>query len=55
MKKNTGDRVLAGDELAVLYSSDEEKLDSGEEKFRESVVISDERPKEIPLIYRIIR
>ena len=55
MKKNTGDRVLAGDELAVLYSSDEEKLDSGEEKFRESVVISNERPREIPLIYKIIR
>lgn len=54
MKKNTGDPVCAGEEIAVLYSSEEELLSAAEEKFLSSISYSQSKPTENPMIYDII-
>ena len=48
-----GDRVGAGDRLATLYSSREDLLDAGEERFRDSISIGSERREPAPLFHRI--
>lgn len=51
LKKKTGDSVKAGDVLAVLYTSNDSLFEAAEEKYKQSVVIQAEAPKEEPLIY----
>ncbi len=53
--KKTGEKVMAGDTLAILYTSDKERLPAAEEKFRESIRISDKEPDRPVLIYGIVR
>lgn len=54
MEKKAGDRVQAGDVLAVLYAEDEAKFGPAEEKFRAALTFRDEAPAPIPLIYALV-
>ena len=51
LKKKTGDSVKVGDVLAVLYTSDESLFNNAKEKYKQSVAIMEQPPKEEPLIY----
>lgn len=53
--KKTGDRVEAGDEIALLYANDEKLFAEAEQRIRASVRIEREKPESNPLIYNIIR
>jgi len=54
--KKRGEKIHKGDLLAVLYASDENRLDSAEAQFRESAVIGDEELHgTYPLIYKTVR
>ncbi len=53
--KKTGDKVLCGDVIARLYTSNNNKLEAAEKVFRASVEFSEAPPKANPLIYKIIR
>lgn len=48
--KKTGDAVREGEEIAILYTSDEKRFASASEKFLCSTFISDERPQPRPLV-----
>ena len=54
LQKKTGDKILKGDVIATLYTNKEPSFSSAENIFRESVVISKEKPQQMPLIYNII-
>ncbi len=51
--KKTGERISAGEKLAVLYANDESKLQKGSELLKEAYVIKDKPKKEETLIYAI--
>ena len=51
IEKKTGDHVQKGDVLATLYADDEKLFDKAEQKYRESLVMSDEAVKRNPLLY----
>lgn len=51
LKKKPGDRVAKGETMAVLFASKEELFFDAEEKFREAVEISEERPKTEKMIF----
>ena len=51
IEKKTGDRVEKGDVLATLYADDEKLFDKAEQKYKESLVMSDEAVKRNPLLY----
>lgn len=53
--KKTGDRVRAGDVLAVIHTSCEEKALAGEKIFRSALEFSEEKPAEKKLIIDIVR
>ena len=53
--KKTCDKVNLGDTIAILYAENDEKLKNGEKLFNTSYVISHEKPKSKPLIYKTIR
>jgi len=55
LEKKIGDRVAAGEALAVLYSSDDAKLRAGETQFLSAVKISPRRPRAVPVVRKIIR
>ena len=55
IEKKTGDKIEAGEVIATLYSSSEERLDDGEAQYLAALTISDEAPDELPLIHKIIR
>jgi pyrimidine-nucleoside phosphorylase len=50
LNKKTGDKVEKGEVLATLYTNDETKLSSAQEKFIASTIISNEKPVLRPLI-----
>lgn len=50
LRKKTGDRVCAGDVLAVLYTSEERRFADAKVRFLEAVRISEEKPAAKPLI-----
>lgn len=50
----TGDRVKAGDSIAVLHTSDEQRADAAKKQFLSSVRIEDKRVDIQPLIYKIV-
>ncbi len=55
LKYKTGDFVEKGETVAVLMTSKEEKLQAAKEMFESAVSYSDEKPKEMPLIYGIVK
>lgn len=50
LKKKTGDYVKEGEELAVMYTSDEKRFESAINKFYDSTVILNDEPKKRPLV-----
>lgn len=54
LNKKTGDRLEAGDTLAVLYTNLEEKIPEAKEKFLSAFDFSEEPVKRNPLIYKVI-
>jgi pyrimidine-nucleoside phosphorylase len=48
LARKTGDEVYAGDVIATLYSSSEQRLDEGERILLDAYDIRDERPKAVP-------
>lgn len=50
LKKKTGDYVKEGEELCVMYTSDEKRFESAVNKFYESTVILSDEPKKRPLV-----
>lgn len=55
LQKNTGDRVRAGDEIAVMYSGNKDTLDAAEKMFVSAIEYSDTKPNDMPLIYGILK
>lgn len=55
LHKKTGDRVLKGDIIAVLYAENHQKLESAKNLFKSSYTIDDKTPVTGPLIYKTIR
>lgn len=49
-RKKTGDTVKCGEEIAVLFAADEEKLASGKKRLEEALEFSNTAPQKIPLI-----
>ena len=49
-RKKTGEAVRRGETVAVLYASDDERLEAGLEKLRDSVRIAPEQPAPRKLI-----
>lgn len=54
LRKKTGDKVQKGDTLAILYSDRESAFCASEQKFLSALEFSKEKPKDLPLIYKII-
>ena len=54
MKKRLGDRVSAGDELAVFHVNDEKNLDEAVNRFKKAIKIDDKTPEKLPLVYRVV-
>lgn len=54
MKKRYGDRVEAGEELAVFYVNDETDLAQAEAAFRAGLTIRLAPPEPLPLVYDIV-
>ena len=52
--KKRGDKVEAGDDLAVVYYNDEKRLDEALKKLSDSYVISDSAPEKQDLIKKVI-
>ena len=50
LKKKTGDYVKEGEELCVMYTSDEKRFEGAVNKFYESTVILSDEPKKRPLV-----
>lgn len=55
LNKKSGDKVAKGDIIATLYTNNENSLNTAKEKFLSAIECSNEKPKEIPLIYEIVR
>ncbi len=55
LRKKTGDFVRAGEVLAVMHASSEEKMHAGEKIFRASLEFSAEKPERKKLIIDILR
>ena len=55
LRAKTGDLVKAGDTLATLYTSREEKLAAAEKTFLSAIELSAEKPRKTPLILDIVR
>lgn len=53
--KKTGDEVAKGDVVARLYTNNESSIKETEKKFKMGHKISNNEPKEIPLVYKIIK
>ena len=54
LNKKTGDWVQKGDTIATLYSCRESAFCASEQKFLSALEFSKEKPKDLPLIYKII-
>ena len=54
MKKRYGDFIHANEPYAQLYVNDASRLDEAMELIKKAVVISGEKPEELPLVYEII-
>ena len=54
IEKKTGDAVCAGEVIARLYSSSEDRLDEGERAYLAALDFSEGAPEELPLIHNVI-
>ena len=54
LKKKTADRVEKGEVIATVYSSDENRINQGEKMYLEAVTISDNKPAELPNIFKTV-
>lgn len=52
--KKTGDSVSVGDTLAVLYTSEEHRLEVASKRLIDATYIGDTKPEDVPLIYDIV-
>jgi acetate kinase len=52
--KKTGDKVDKGDTIAILYTSDNSRLEAAKKRLIESTIIGDAKPTEEPLILDIV-
>ncbi len=52
--KKTGDKVCTGDTVAILYTSDKNKLANAEQCFLSATNITDKEPKKAPIILGIV-
>lgn len=55
MKKRYGDYVYIGEPIAELHVNDEAHLDDAIECLKEAVIIQDDEPEKLPLVYSIQR
>lgn len=55
LKKKTGDYVHAGDELCVMYTSDEKRFAGALDRFYASTHISQEKPESRPIVLDKVR
>ncbi|WP_232294358.1 hypothetical protein [Syntrophaceticus schinkii] len=55
MRKKAGDRVVAGEVLAVLHVNSLENLDEAKQRLSRAFTIGREQPSLPPLIYDVIR
>ena len=55
IKKKTGDFVDANEVIAELYTSKEDKIEEAKELFLSSITISQDKPKDLPMVYKIIK
>ena len=54
LDKKRGDKVLRGDRLATLYSSDENRLSAAEELFISAYSFEDNEGEKVPVIHSIV-
>lgn len=52
--KKTGDKIQAGEPIAVLYTATARDFKTAEQCYRSALTIGEERPMEQPLVYRKI-
>ena len=55
LNKKRGDKVSKGETLAYIYANDEGKIEKATKNVIESYHITKESPKDIPLIYWVVR
>jgi pyrimidine-nucleoside phosphorylase len=55
LSKKRGEKVLKGDTLAFIHANNENKIEKSTRNIIESYHITKEKPKEIPLIYGVVR
>ena len=55
LNKKNGDLVHKGDTIATLYSCNNESFAGAEKRFLSAIQISDKKPCEQALIYKIIQ
>lgn len=55
LKKKTGDYVHVGDELCVMYTSDEKRFEGALDRFYSSTHISQTEPESRPLVLDVVR
>lgn len=52
--KKTGDEVKIGDTVAILYTSEKERLEPAAKRLVDATYITDTKPQDAPLIYDIV-
>jgi pyrimidine-nucleoside phosphorylase len=55
LEKKTHDKVEKGDVLCYLHTNKKESIHPAEKMITESIVISDDKGEERPLIYKVIK
>jgi len=55
LNKKRGDKVFKGETLAYIHANDESKIEKARKNIIESYHITKEKPKDIPLIYGVIK
>lgn len=53
--KKTGDKIEKGEKIATLFTNKEGEIPAAEKMYRDALCISEEKPEQKPLIYKIIR
>ena len=54
MKVRCGDHIGFDEPLATFYVNDETRLEEAMKLFREAIVISDQKPERVPMVYAVI-
>lgn len=54
IEKKTGEKVVPGDVLAVLYAEDKAKFSAAEAEYRSALTFGAEAPAPIPLVYALV-